>query len=111
MVLKTWKTLQHRKCSSRETQHCCEHFTAPGINCPRDNFSLAQDGWMGRLMVWSLCGLPWLAKSIMSTVISRTQEPVDHDHSDHNGTSGQLMESKVVDRLSCVQGCDPRRTI
>ena len=41
---------------------------------------------------------------------THTQEPGDHDHSDHNGTPVQLQELKVVTSLSSLQGYDPRRT-
>ena len=41
-----------------------------------------------------------VARSQWSQIITRTQEPDDHDHSGHNGTSGQLQEFKVVDSLS-----------
>ena len=48
-------------------------------------------------------------KSQSSQIITRTQEPDDHDHSDHNGTSVQLQEFKVVDSLSGSLVGDQRR--
>ena len=81
------------QCSFPETLHRCEHTRTIGSTIQGMNFAFSGS-------LWSLAGISGIAKSALVRAITHTQEPDDHDHSDHNGTSVQLQEFKVVDSLS-----------